>query len=364
MNIVIFGLTVSCSRGNGHATLWRSLIKALLQRGHTITFYERHQSHFEASRDLHALGVGAQLRLYPAFDLILREARHALDHADLAIVSSLCPDSLDACNLVLDSRAAIKAFYDLDTPLTLGVQGPASYLPERGLRDFDLVLSCTGGLALAQLKSRLGARAVAPLYTSVDPDFFTRCPGTEQFESALCYVGTYTEDRQRSLDRLFLQAAEKMPSGRFLIGGAGYPDDFPLPQNVGLARHVPATMLPAFFCSSRATLNVTRGVMAHYGYCPSGRLFEAASCGAPLLTDNWEGLDTFFEPGRELLRVSSADDVLDALSLTDRELRRIAGAARHRTLDEHTGLSRVAELEGICDWVRSMASHQDVRDVA
>ena len=360
MNILIFGLTVTCSRGNGHATLWRSLIKGMLQRGHTVTFYERAQDRFAASRDLHALGVGANLRLYPDLDTIRAEARRAANDADLAIVSSLCPDSLALCDLVLDSAAQVKAFYDLDTPLTLADAGPPPYIPPRGLRDFDLVLSHTGGLALAQLKSRLGARAVAPLYTSVDAELFNRAPATEQFESVLCYVGTYTPDRQHSLHYLFLGAAERMLSGRFLIGGAGYPDDFPLPQNVGLARHVPATMLPAFFCSSRATLNVTRAAMARYGYCPSGRLFEAAACGAPLLTDIWEGLDTFFEPGRELLRVASAQDVLDALTLSDRELRRIAGAARHRTLDEHTGLNRVGELESICDWVRSMAAHQEV----
>lgn len=360
MNIVIFGLTVSCSRGNGHAALWRPLIKAMLQRGHRVTFYERQQAGFAASRDLHALGMGAQLRLYTDFAAARPGARRTVDTADLAIVSSRCPDSLEACDLALDSGATIKAFYDLDTPLTLGEAGPPAYLPQRGLRDFDLVLSHTGGLALAQLKIRLGARAVAPLYPSVDPDFFVPCAGTEQFESALCYVGTYTEDRQDSLNRLFLQTAERMPSARFLIGGAGYPDDFPLPQNVGLARHVPSNMLRTFFCSSRATLNVTRGVMARYGYCPSGRLFEAAACGAPLLSDNWDGLDAFFEPGRELLRVDCAEDVVDALTLSDRELRRIASAARQRTLQDHTGACRVAELESLCNWVRSMASHREV----
>lgn len=352
MHIVIFGLTISSSWGNGHATLWRSLVNAMLHRGHTVAFYEKDVPYYASARDLWELPRGGRLKLYRELADVRAEVAQDLADADLALCTSFCPDGREACRLILDSRAALKAFYDLDTPVTLlGLQssGEVSYLPLDGLADFDLVLSYTGGRALDELRSHLSARLTFPFYGSVDPKTHFPVPPNPDFRCTLSYLGTYSADRQETLSRLFLEPAGLLPEEKFLIGGAQYPDDFPWRENVAFRAHVPPELHPAFFCSGRATLNVTRGVMARYGYCPSGRLFEAAACGATLLTDTWEGLDQFFTPGKELLAVQTAADVVAALSLSDRELGDIAAAARERTMREHTGECRVRELEAICE---------------
>ncbi len=359
MHFAIFGLTVSSSWGNGHATLWRSLIKAMLRRGHRVTFFERDVPYYANERDLDALPAGGTLRLYSDLPSMEAEARRVLDHADVALCTSFCPDGPTVCDWILASNARIKAFYDLDTPVTLDALETGSevaYLPADGLGAFDLVLSYTGGLALEALQTRLGAKFVAALYGSVDPESHHPVTPLEEYRANLSYLGTYAADRQPRLARLFLEPAANMPNSTFLIGGAQYPENFPWAANIAFKRHVPPARHPAFFCSSRATLNVTRAAMARYGFCPSGRLFEAAACGVPLLTDLWEGLDTFYEHGREVLQVSTAADVLDALSLSDRELGLLAAAARERTLAEHTGECRVRELERICEAVLQPAS--------
>jgi len=355
MHIVIFGLTISSSWGNGHATLWRSLVSAMLRRGHTVSFYEKDVPYYAGARDLYALADGGQLTLYSHLDDIRYQVRRDLNDADLAMCTSFCPDGPEACKLILDSSAEIKAFYDLDTPVTLdglGTHGAVAYLPPGGLAAFDLVLSYTGGRALDELRSRLRARIALPLYGSVDPSSHHPAQPMEEFRATLSYLGTYAEDRQKKLAELLIQPAKLLPAQRFLIGGAQYPESFPWQENIAFVRHLPPELHPSFFSSCRATLNITRAVMACYGYCPSGRLFEAAACGAVLLTDDWDGLDTFFEPGRELLRVTTSDDVVKALSLSDSELRSIAEAAQHRALAEHTGDCRIAELESICNSVK------------
>jgi spore maturation protein CgeB len=174
-----------------------------------------------------------------------------------------------------------------------------------------------------------------------------------EFRGALCYLGTYAKDRQGALEELLVTPAAHLPSERFVIGGAQYPDSFPWRENIFFVRHLPPSLHSAFFCSARATLNITRQSMAEYGYCPSGRLFEAAACGVPILSDEWEGLETFFAPGREILPVRSASDVEQALSLSNAELHRLGRAARERALEEHTAERRVAELELICEEIRT-----------
>jgi spore maturation protein CgeB len=179
----------------------------------------------------------------------------------------------------------------------------------------------------------------------VDPDVHRPVPAVERYASDLSYLGTYAADRQATLQRLFLEPSGLRPARRFLIGGAQYPDDFPWRQNISFVQHLPPGEHPAFFSSSRLTLNVTRQVMADMGWCPSGRLFEAAACGVPILSDEWEGLDSFFTPGREILIARTTEEAVGALDLTDVELQRIAKAGRERTLDEHTSEHRAKELE-------------------
>jgi spore maturation protein CgeB len=225
------------------------------------------------------------------------------------------------------------------------------------LSGFDVVLSYTGGRALQELSSLLGARAVAALYGWVDAETHFPTVAMEEFRSALSYLGTFSEDRQTALDELFVKTASELPAERFAIGGVQYPENFPWKENIYFVRHLPPELHRAFYCSSRATLNVTRQAMAQYGFCPSGRLFEAAACGTPILSDRWEGLDTFFHFGTEILPVNDTADVLAALSLTDAELKRISAAARARALECHSATQRVLELETICDQVRGNALH-------
>jgi spore maturation protein CgeB len=230
------------------------------------------------------------------------------------------------------------------------------YLPPSGLGDFDLVLSYTGGRALDELRSRLGARRVAPLYGHVDPERHHPVPPEDQYRSDLSYLGTYAADRQQGVESLLIEPARRLPQRRFLIGGAQYPVDFPWTPNIFFVRHMPPPQHPAFFCSSRLTLNVTRQAMAEFGHCPSGRLFEAAACGAPLLSDWSAGLDAFFDPGREILIAHSTEDAVAAVETSDRELQAIARAARERTLEQHTSDRRAAEFEEALDAAMSSAA--------
>jgi spore maturation protein CgeB len=347
MKIVIFGLTISSTWGNGHATLWRGLCSALIRRGHRVVFFEHDVSYYAENRDLNELTGGA-LVLYRSWSEAVGEAERQLDDADAGLVTSYCPHGVAATEVLLCSRAACKAFYDLDTPITLARLGSGRTTPwigPRGLRDFDLVFSFTGGRALEALRARLGARRVVSLHGSVDPDLHRPVEPVAHYRADLSYLGTYAGDRQSALEALFVDPARRLPAKRFVIAGAQYPHDFPWCANIFFVRHLPAAEHPAFFSSSRLTLNVTREPMAAMGYCPSGRLFEAAACGCPVLSDAWEGIEAFYEPGREILLARSTDDALAAMDADEAELRRIAAAARERTRHEHTSDHRAAELE-------------------
>lgn len=345
MKLVIFGLTISSSWGNGHATLWRGLCKELGRQGHQTTFFERDVSYYARHRDLTAT-LEYQLLLYSDWTAVSSEAARAVREADAAIVTSYCPDARAVSDLILDSEA-VKIFYDLDTAVTLEkfrAEGSVAYIPEQGLGGFDLVLSYVGGRALEELRTLLGARRTAALYGSVDPDVHKPVPKSGHYDADLSYLGTYASDRQQTLQELLLNPARHLPKKKFLVGGAQYPDDFPWNDNVWFIPHVPPGEHAAFYSSCRATLNVTRAAMAGVGYCPSGRLFEAAACEAPIVSDWWEGLDEFFDPGRELLVARRSEDVIDALERSPEELRHIGKSARERALDAHTSRHRTRQL--------------------
>ncbi len=315
MKLVVFGLSVSSAWGNGHATL------------------------------------GGRLVLCREWADVLSRAAAELAGADAALVTSYCPDALAAAELVRHAAVPVRAFYDLDTPVTLeriraGRDVP--YIGPDGLRGFDLVLSFGGGPALELLRD-LGAARVAPLYGSVDPEVHRPGRPAGRFGADLSYLGTYAEDRQAALERLFVEPARRCPRSRFLIGGAQYPDQFPWVPNIHFVHHVPPADHPAFYASSRLTLNVTRGPMVRLGHCPPGRLFEAAASGAALVSDDWPGLEEFFVLGEEVLVARGTDDVVGFLGLGDAELRRVAGAARERTLRDHTAMGRAAELVTLLD---------------
>jgi spore maturation protein CgeB len=347
MKLVVFGLTITSSWGNGHATLWRGLVRALGARGHRVVFFERNVPYYAAHRDLAEM-PGHEIQLYDSWLEAARAAGRHLADADVAMVTSYCADAVAACDLVLESPAAVRAFYDLDTPVTLShleAGTPVEYVPPYGLGGFDLVLSYTGGAALTALQHRLGARVVRPLYGSVDPGVHRPTAPAEAFDADLSYLGTYADDRQTALTALLLEPARRRPDLRFVIGGSMYPESFRWTPNIFYVSHVPPHDHPAFFSSSRLTLNVTRAAMAGMGHCPSGRLFEAAACGAPILSDWWPGLDAFFEPGREILVAHDTHDALDALARDAETRRRMAFAARERALTCHTAAQRALDLE-------------------
>ncbi len=352
MKLTIFGLAVSSSWGNGHATIWRGLCRAMAERGHRIVFFERDAPYYAQHRDLADLPGGGELRLYSNWQEALPAARRHLSDSDVAMVTSYCPDGVEASELVLSSPARLRAFYDLDAPVTLErlrAGQEVSYVGPRGYRDFDIVLSYTGGAALDELKLRLGARKAVPLHGSVDPGVHGPAPAVDAYRADLSYIGTYAADRQEALEALFMEPARRLPGRRFILAGSLYPADFPWTGNISFLQHLPPHLHPAFYCSSTLTLNVTRGAMAAMGYCPSARLFEAASCGVPIVSDHWEGLDRFFDPGSEIIIARTAEDVVAAMELSPRELGAIAEAGRERALREHTAARRAEELETILD---------------
>ena len=344
--IVIFGLTVSSSWGNGHATLWRALLRTLAAQGHAAVFFERDVPYYASTRDLHQ-GAGYELVLYRDWSEALPLADAALADADVAMVTSYCPDALAATDLIASKRDLLHVFYDLDTPITLDRLDRGDtpeYLPPDGFARFDLVLSFTGGRALDELQTRLHAKRAVPLYGSVDASAHFPVAPSPYYDADLSYLGTYSADRQQRVEQLFIGAARSLPAKSFVLGGSMYPQDFPWTPNIRFLQHVSPPEHPAFYCSSKLTLNVTRGAMAARGFCPSGRLFEAAACGTPVLSDTFDGLETFFEPGREILIARDTNEAIDAMKLSAAELARIGQAARERVLAEHTSEVRAREM--------------------
>ncbi|MCA1645012.1 MAG: glycosyltransferase, partial [Chloroflexi bacterium] len=257
-----------------------------------------------------------------------------------------------------ETDRTLKVFYDLDTPVTLAalaehgvaIPGGAAYLTADLIPEFDLYLSFTGGPILDELCERWGARRAAPLYGSVDPDVHAPVASPPaDFRCALGYLGTYAADRQWALAKLLIEPARARPADRFYVVGSLYPDDIDWPPNVQMRWHLAPEQHAAFYSANRATLSVTRQAMREWGYSPSGRLFEAASCGTPVLTDRFPGVAEFFAPGAEILVVESSSDVQAALDLTDAELRHIGAAARARTLTQHTGANRAREFIAACE---------------
>jgi spore maturation protein CgeB len=364
MKLVFFGLSISSSWGNGHATLLRGLFRALIRRGHQIVFFERDVPYYAANRDLTSFDH-LTLHLYSDWNDAVRVANAELRDADVGVVTSYCFDGIAASDLILSSTVRLRVFYDLDTPVTLArvrAGETLSYIGPRGLRDFDLILSYTGGIALDELRRQLAASAVAPLYGSVDPEVHYRTGTKPHYAADLSYIGTYAQDRQDALEALFIQPARGLPEKKFVIAGASYPATFPWSPNIHFVRHLPPHEHAAFYSSSRLTLNVTRSSMACMGYCPSGRFFEAAACGTPILSDNWQGLEQFFTPGSEILIAETTEDATGAIGLSDCELARIAAAARDRVMSCHTADRRAGELERLLESAASRTAAQRVSE--
>ncbi|HEY3353495.1 MAG TPA: glycosyltransferase [Polyangia bacterium] len=342
MKLVVFGAPISPARGDTRPEAWRALGRALGQLGHRVTFFERRVG--SGARDLRPI-PGCDLRPYESWDEALPAARRELARADAGIVTSQCPDGLPAAEALLESRAPRRVFYDLDTAATLRQAGArqTSFVRSLALPRFDLVLSVTGGEALERLRSRLGARRVAPLYPWVDPDEHRPVPADPRFRADLaCLVPAGPQDA-RALEPLCFAAALRLPQHRFLIGGPAPATDPTVPGNVAYER-VRRADFAAFSCSARLSLHVTRGAIGALGFCPSPELLETAACGVPVLSEPWPWLEAFFVPGEEILVARTTAEVCDALALPAHELARIGAAGRERVLAEHTADCRAREL--------------------
>jgi spore maturation protein CgeB len=347
MKIVVFGLSITSAWGNGHATTFRALLDALHRRGHEIIFYEKNVEWYASNRDVPD-PTYCEVRLYESWSDILPEVRRDLTEADVGVVGSYFPDGILAIDELFDSAAGVKAFYDIDTPITISLlrqHGSTEYLKAEQLPGFDVYFSFTGGPMLRDIEQNFGARCALPLYCSFDPREYRRFAVNKRFVSDLSYMGTYAPDRQAKLQELLVRPAERCPEKKFIVAGPQYPTDIVWPPNLRRIVHLNPRWHARFYSSSRLTLNVTRREMVIAGYSPSVRLFEAAACGAVIISDNWPGLDTFFSPGCEILLPIDADDVVRFLSLEDAELRCIGDAAQERVLAQHTSEVRARQFE-------------------
>ncbi|HET9838436.1 MAG TPA: glycosyltransferase [Candidatus Angelobacter sp.] len=358
MRIVIFGLTISSSWGNGHATPYRAIIRALDRLGHQVHFFEKDVPYYSSRRDFDACSY-CRLTLYPNWYEVRDQALAIAGESDVVITASFVPEGAQINDEILELARPLRVFYDLDTPVTLKnlTQAGVEYLRPEQLREFDLVLSFTGGPILRELEEGYGARMVRPLYGCVDPDDYLRAEPSPDFACDLSYMGTYSADRQEKLNDLLLEPARRHPEMEFLLAGALYPWQWQWPANVRRREHISPAEHPQFYSSSRMTLNLTRGEMAANGWCPSGRFFEAAACGTPLLSDAWPGLNAFFDPQRELQVVAHAEDVEHALEMPECDLLSMAARARERTLAEHTGMVRARQLLGYLELARHQSAH-------
>jgi spore maturation protein CgeB len=346
LRITILGLTITSSWGNGHATTYRGLVRGLARRGHDVLFLECDKPWYRDNRDLPDPPWGAA-RLYRDTGELERQWLPALRDSDLVIVGSYVPDGIRVGRLAQRAARRVVAFYDIDTPVTLAAldDGRCEYLTPDLLPGYALYLSFTGGPTLAELERR-GAPMARALYCSADPDTHRPMPEAEAHWD-LSYLGTYSGDRQPTLDRLLCEPARHWPAGRFCVAGPQYPESVAWPANVVRATHLAPDKHRRFYAESRWTLNVTRADMVRRGWSPSVRLFEAACCGVPVISDRWDGLDHFFRPGEEIV---VADDAAAALAtlrgVPEAKRRAIAERARARVLAAHTGDHRAAELEG------------------
>jgi spore maturation protein CgeB len=345
MKLVVLGLSLSSSWGNGHATTYRALLRAFAERGHEVLFLERDVPWYARHRDLKRCSF-ARLEFYSAVDDLRRRWRQEVEAADAVMVGSYVPDGVAVGRWVQRTVRGAAVFYDIDTPVTLAklAAGETDYLSAELIPGYDLYLSFTGGPTLRRIEQTYGAPAARPLYCSVDAAAYRPRPGPKRWD--LSYLGTYSSDRQPTLERLLLEPARRAPRLRFCVAGPQYPAEIAWPANVERIDHVAPAGHRDFYAASRYTLNVTRADMVAAGYSPSVRLFEAAACATPIISDRWDGLASLFEPGREILLPKTADDVLRVLASPDEPGRRgLAQAARRRILAEHTAVHRAAELE-------------------
>ncbi len=345
-NLVVLGLSLSSSWGNGHATTYRALLRGLSALGHRVLFLERDVPWYAEHRDLPQPDF-CELAFYRDLDELQARFGQRLAEADAVLVGSYVPEGIAVLDLVLSAAGGVRAFYDIDTPVTLAAlkRADCPYLAAAQIARLDLYLSFSGGPILRRLSEAYGARRPRTFYCAVDETHYRPQHRPTQWD--LGYLGTYSPDRQSLLDRLLLEPARRLPDHHFVVAGPQYPDDIVWPRNVERIEHLPPSAHAGFYAAQRFTLNVTRADMVAAGWSPSVRLFEAAACGTPIISDRWAGLTDLLPDGKALLVADDTDAVLDALVSLDEPRRRdIARNAMAIVLAGHTGTARARELEG------------------
>jgi len=337
MKLEILGLSLSSSWGNGHATTWRALINGLAHDGHDVLFLERRQPWYLANQDMPDPAF-CTLAFYDDLNELGALWSDEIEGADLVIVGSYVPDGVAALDIVLARARGPVAFYDIDTPVTLAAlaRREATYIAPRQIPELDLYFSFTGGPTLDLLQNDYGAQRAIALYCSADPELYA--PTGEPIRWSMGYLGTYSADRQPMLETLLLEPARRLPEHRFVVAGPKYPASIRWPANVERIEHLPPANHASFYTRQRFTLNVTRADMVAAGWAPSVRLFEAACCGTPVISDPWPGLESLFAPEQEIFIRSATDEVVALLQAPPD--RAVGERARQRALGEHTGLTR------------------------
>lgn len=344
MKIVFIGLTISSSWGNGHATTYRGLLKELGMMGHDLYFLEHDKPWYRNNRDL-GMPKEYKLEFYQSVEELKSSYEALVQSAHLVIVGSYVPQGVEVSQWALETANGVTAFYDIDTPVTLDKldKGDEEYISKKLIPEFDLYLSFSGGEVLQLLEKKYRAKKAKALYCSVDPGIYY--PMDLEKEYSLGYLGTYSDDRQPTVQNFLIRPANLMRNEKFVVAGPGYPDDVPWPENVLRIEHLPPDLHREFYNQQKFTLNVTRQAMIKLGFSPSVRLFEAAACGVPIISDYWKGLTDLFEEGKEILIARSTEDMVSLLKNTSEEERiKIGEAARKKIMNSHTAAHRALEL--------------------
>jgi spore maturation protein CgeB len=355
LDIVFLGLSITSSWGNTHASIYRGLVHALTRRSHQVLFLERDLPWYARRRDLPRPPYG-KTELYRSLDELRDRFADPIARADVVVIGSFVPEGCQVASWALAAAGGLVAFYDLDTPVTLSrlTRGVHEYIAPELVPRFDLYLSLAAGPTLARLEREYGARRAVALHSGVDPAEYHPTAGPPVAD--LGTVCSYSADRQHALERLLVAPARRLPDRRFVLAGPGYPASSDWPGNLTRLEHLPAGEEAGFYGGLRFALNLTRRELAGTGFAPSRRVFEAAACGTPVVTDRWPGLDSYFKPGREILVVESPDDIERILrEVPDEERRAIGERARQVVLERHTTAQRAAELE------RAIAERREAR---
>ena len=345
LNIVILGLSVTSSWGNGHATTYRGLIRELFKKGHQVTFLERDVPWYASNRDLPNPPFCKTI-LYESLESLREKFSLDIETADLVIVGSYVPEGVAVGEFVTSVAKGITAFYDIDTPVTMAKieRKDFEYLHPSLIPKYNLYLSFTGGPILKYIEEFYGSPSAQPFYCSFDPELYY--PEETAAEWDIGYLGTYSDDRQPPLQKLMLEPATTLAHQKFVVAGPQYPQHIQWPVNVQRIEHLPPSAHRSFYNKQRFTMNVTRADMIAAGYSPSVRLFEAAACGTPIISDYWAGIETIFEIGTEILISKSGEDTSTYLTtISNEERKAIAERARQKVLQNHTAAHRAAELE-------------------